>query len=161
MSDADFRPEDGHEEGAPSTGNRLMASRLRFLVGTLVAVGALIYVAFSSFESEVYFLTVAEVSDQQENIGGREFRLKGIVVPGSHMVSETALHEHWFTLHEEDETRQVFFAGALPDTFADEAEVVALGRLRDDGVFEAVEVVAKCPSRYEEAAPTATTASNP
>ena len=38
----------------------------------------------------------------------------------------------------------------MPDTFADRAELIATGRLvkRDGYVFEATDVIAKCPSTY-------------
>ncbi len=127
----------------------------RFLVGTLVAVIAIVYVAMSSFDSEVFFLTVAEAAERAEEVGQQEFRVKGNVVAESHYMREGTLNEHMFTLQEGGHQLQVFFAGALPDTFSDEAEVVALGRMRVDGVFEAEDVVAKCPSRYEEQVPTA------
>ena len=39
----------------------------------------------------------------------------------------------------------------MPDTFKDDAEVVVAGTLSEKGVFEAHEVIAKCPSKYEAA----------
>ena len=45
----------------------------------------------------------------------------------------------------------VSFTGQPPDTFKDEAEVVAHGQLRSDGGFDANQVIAKCPSKYEAA----------
>ena len=47
------------------------------------------------------------------------------------------------------------YTGILPDTFKDEAEVVLNGRLTADGNFEVAPngVMAKCPSKYEEAKP--------
>lgn len=130
----------------------------RFLAGTIVAAVAIVFVAMSAFDKEVYFLTVSEHAARAAEIGTQEFRIKGNVVEGSHYMREGTLSEHMFTLEDGGHEIQVFFAGALPDTFADEAEVVALGSMRDDGVFEAVDVVAKCPSRYEEQVPTASAA---
>lgn len=131
------------------------ASNVRFLVGAVVAAAAVAYIAMSSFDNEVYFLTVAEVSEQYDEFGDREFRLKGNVVPGSHETLGDSLSHHRFALTEGGETMTVYFEGPLPDTFSDDAEVIALGQLIGEGEFEATEVVAKCPSRYEGEVPTA------
>ena len=45
----------------------------------------------------------------------------------------------------------VDFTGIIPDTFVDDADVVVEGKRRDDGVFEATTLLAKCPSKYEAA----------
>jgi cytochrome c-type biogenesis protein CcmE len=48
-------------------------------------------------------------------------------------------------------TISVQYNGAVPDTFKDNAEVIITGALRENGVFEARDLVAKCPSKYEAA----------
>ena len=40
-----------------------------------------------------------------------------------------------------------------PDLLKDEAQAIMTGELRSDGKFYASELLLKCPSRYEEAAP--------
>ena len=126
-----------------------------FLLAALVAVAGIAFVAFSAFDSEQYYLTVPEARAQYVELGDSEFRLKGVVLPDSHMLRDGSLDEHLFVLEHDEETLEVIFAGALPDTFADEAEVVATGRFVSPTRFEAHDVVAKCPSRYEGEAPTA------
>ena len=49
----------------------------------------------------------------------------------------------------------------VPDTFKHGAEVVVTGRVRDDGTFDASELLAKCPSKYEAAEPAAPGAQHP
>lgn len=126
-----------------------------FVVGMLVAAGLVAWLAISSFDQQIYYYTVAEASPQIDDLGRRQFRLKGNVRPGSHMVRQGTLDDHRFTLVEGTSALEVVYNGPMPDTFSDDAEVVALGRLNDDGVFEATEITAKCPSRYEGNAPTA------
>lgn len=126
-----------------------------FLVGSLVIVGAIVTLAMTSFDEQIYYYTVAEAHAIQSDLGTREFRIKGNVVPGSLALREGVLNEHRFALAADGETVTVDYDGPLPDTFADDAEVIALGRFTDGGHFEAIEVIAKCPSRYEEQAPTA------
>lgn len=130
-------------------------SPLRFLVGALCAVAAVGWLTFTSFDAQVYYVTVAELQEEPERWVDREFRVKGDVLSGSHYVREGTLDEHRFVLVEDGRRLQVNFHGILPDTFTDTAEVVALGRAQADGTFLATEVMAKCASRYEESAPTA------
>lgn len=46
---------------------------------------------------------------------------------------------------------RVTYAGVVPDIFGDGTDVVVEGRLSPAGVFDASTLLAKCPSRFEEA----------
>lgn len=129
-------------------------SPLRFLIGAIIAVGAVSWLAMTSFDAQVYYVTVSELQEEPARWVDREFRVKGTVVPGSHMVREGSLDIHRFEIVDEGHHLVVNFHGIMPDTFSDDAEVVALGRAQEDGSFLATEVMAKCASRYEEGAPT-------
>ncbi|MFT6399916.1 MAG: cytochrome c-type biogenesis protein CcmE [Bradymonadia bacterium] len=126
-----------------------------FLVGALIIVAAIVVLTTSSLDDQIYYLTVSEVETSFEEMQDTEFRLKGNVVAGSLTLRDGVLSEHRFVLEADGSELIVDYSGALPDTFADDAEVIALGRMRDRTHFDAIEVVAKCPSRYEEEAPTA------
>jgi cytochrome c-type biogenesis protein CcmE len=43
--------------------------------------------------------------------------------------------------------------GAKPDLLRGEAQAIMTGKLGDDGVFYADELLLKCPTKYEEAVP--------
>ncbi len=43
----------------------------------------------------------------------------------------------------------VVYKGVKPDTFEQGESVVAEGRLGSDGVFQASNILVKCPSKYE------------
>lgn len=126
-----------------------------FVLGMLAAAAVVAWIAISSFDSQIYYYTVAEAAPRAETLQGDQFRLKGNVRPGSHLVREGTLDDHRFTLVEGTSAMTVVYDGPLPDTFSDDAEVVALGRVNEDGIFVASEITAKCPSRYEGNAPTA------
>ena len=137
----------------PATGKGL--SNVRFLVGVIAAVSAVVVLTISSLDDQVYYFTVAEAAERFPDIQDTEFRIKGNVVPASHHRPTAELNENYFALEADGRQIEVRFVGPLPDTFADNAEVIALGSMTSTDRFEAVEVIAKCPSRYEEAAPTA------
>jgi cytochrome c-type biogenesis protein CcmE len=48
---------------------------------------------------------------------------------------------------------EVVYYGVKPDLLQNEAQAIVTGRLGEDGVFYADELLLKCPSKYEEAAP--------
>jgi cytochrome c-type biogenesis protein CcmE len=55
-----------------------------------------------------------------------------------------------------DPTRQrmeVVYEGVMPDLLQNEAQAIMTGKLGADGVFVADELLLKCPTRYDEAAP--------
>ena len=55
-----------------------------------------------------------------------------------------------FVLVENDQTLNVVYTGteAPPDTFKDESQAIAEGKLGQDGVFQAKQLQAKCASKY-------------
>ena len=100
-----------------------------------------------------------------------DFKIHGFVEAGT--IKEEIVGQktkRTFILQYEGKRILVKNEGPKPDTFRDLAEVVAKGRLvQDNGeyVLEANELMAKCPSKYEEnqrtkdyAAPPPTAASN-
>ncbi len=164
-------------EGTPSpqTGS---ASRAKFLVGGLLIVAAVVYLIISSTQASAqYFLTVDEIVARGDEVLDRDLRLSGAVlgetvsydadtltlefiiahVPGDNDEIEAAggLAE---VLHEAvmDPTRTripVVYNGPKPDLLRHEAQAIMTGRLGEDGVFYADELLLKCPTRYEEAVP--------
>jgi len=104
-----------------------------------------------------YFKHVDEVIAQRTSLEGKKLQVQGYVIPGSILVKPNTL-EYRFRIQnnpiragEPGNVMNVSFKGQPPDTFKDEAEVVAHGQLRSDGGFDANQVIAKCPSKYEAA----------
>jgi cytochrome c-type biogenesis protein CcmE len=120
----------------------------KVLVPLLLIVGSVCWVAFTSLESANYFYTVDELQALGPEVKDRNLRIKGNVVPGSIRAKQKPV---LFTIEENEATLEVAYVSEepLPDLFQDRAEAVVEGRLRDDGVFEAVHLQAKCASKYE------------
>ena len=134
-----------------------MKTNRRFFVGLVGVAFVVTYLVWTGVsETMVYYLTPAELAAKvAEDPSFREMGVKvnGRVVPGSYVRSK-AEEPHRFVVRDlEDESVRfaVEFADVIPDTFKDDGEVVLEGRLRPDGVFEAVTVLTKCGSRYEAA----------
>jgi cytochrome c-type biogenesis protein CcmE len=47
----------------------------------------------------------------------------------------------------------VRYEGVMPDLLRNEAQAIMTGKLGEDGVFVAEELLLKCPTKYEEAVP--------
>ena len=127
-----------------------MSSSMKFVIGGIVVavvIGALIAVSFSGATSE--YLTVAEIKalgpDQARNS-----RVAGEIVPDSVDWSTRDLH---LTFEIEDGTGNlaISYHGPQPDMLVDAVEAVVVGKYDPSNeVFEAEELLMKCPSKYEE-----------
>ncbi|HSJ56413.1 MAG TPA: cytochrome c maturation protein CcmE [Anaerolineae bacterium] len=126
-----------------------MSSTAKFFVGGAVVVAviaALIATSFSGSTSD--YLKVAEVKalgpDQT-----RDSRVSGAIVADSVEWSTRDMH---LTFEIEDDTGQlaISYHGPQPDMLVDAVEAVAIGRYDPEAeVFEAGELLMKCPSKYE------------
>lgn len=127
-----------------------MSSKVKFLIGGLVVVAVvagLIAVSFSGSGSD--YLTISQVRalgpDQ-----ARSSRVAGAIVPDSVTWNTRELH---LTFEIEDDTGRlpISYRGPQPDMLVDAVEAVAIGKYDPAGqVFEANELLMKCPSKYEE-----------
>lgn len=153
---------------------------LKFIIGGLVIVAAIVYLIVSSLQANVqYFLTVDEVLEKQQagELSGRNIRLSGAVLGDTIQYDMDTLELSFTIVHvpadldlvdEEgglaaalhnaviDPTRsklQVVYHGARPDLLQDEAQAILTGELLATGVFEADELLLKCPTKYEGSVP--------
>lgn len=127
-----------------------MTPTAKFLVGGVfvaVVIGLLIGISFSGSTSD--YLTVAEVKALGPE-QARNSRVTGAIVPDS---VDWDTRDLLLTFEVEDETGQLSIAyhGPQPDMLVDAVEAVAIGRYDPASqVFEADELLMKCPSKYEE-----------
>ena len=129
----------------------------RFMVGLVGVAAVVTYLIWTGVsETMVYYLTPVELLERVEidptfhDVG---VKVSGQVIPGTYHRGEGELL-HIFTvkdLADETATFEVEYRDALPDTFAEDVEVVLEGQLRADGTFEAAPLLTKCGSRYEAA----------
>jgi len=130
-----------------------MKTYLRFGVLVVAIIGTLAWLAASGInESKTYYKTISEVKEMQGSALGKRVRVTGDVLPGSIKREGERVH---FTIHEKERDLQlnVVYVGKdpLPDTFRDNAQAMADGKMLQDGSFHASAIAAKCPSKYEAA----------
>ena len=113
-------------------------------VGVLVLCGAVAFV-LNAFQSNlVFFFTPTQIS-QGEAPKGRTFRAGGMVKENSLVRDGNSVR---FIITDSAQEIPVVYVGLLPDLFKEGKGVVAQGKLGEDGIFVASEVLAKHDENY-------------
>ncbi len=154
------------------------ANRAKFIIGGLLIAAAIVYLIVSSTKASAqYFLTIQEVMERGSEVVGRDLRISGAVVgdtiqydqqtltltfeaadiPGDNAEIEAqgglARVLHDAVVDPSRPRIRVVYNGVRPDLLRDEAQAIITGRLGEDGVFYADELLLKCPTKYEDAVP--------
>ncbi len=127
-----------------------MLKRKRFLIGGAVVVLAIAYLGYISFMgSATYYYAVSELADLGSSVHGENVRVNGQVAAGSveQDIKERILRFTMIDI-EGKESLPVVYQGVVPDTFKTGNDVVVEGYLNSEGVFQANNILAKCPSKY-------------
>ena len=127
---------------------------LKFGAAISLIVLTLAYLAYlGAQESKSYYVTIKELHAMGDDVYKKNLRVAGNVLPGS--IKMSGPHAD-FIIVEKDESRhiddalRVVYKGSEPppDTFKDNADALAMGVYKRDGVFYANELQAKCASKY-------------
>jgi len=152
--------------------------RTKFIFGGVLILAAVIYLIASSTQASAeYFMTVDEVKADGASAVGKSLRLSGAVLGDTiqydantltltfevaHVSGDNAEIEAQGGLAQvlfqavNDPSRQhikVVYIGPKPDLLRGEAQAIMTGKLGEDGVFHAEELLLKCPTKYEQAVP--------
>ncbi len=130
-----------------------MNNSLKFGAITVAILGVVLWLAIGGIdESKAYYKTIDEVQALDQAQLEKRLRVAGDVVPGS-IVRDGALVR--FVLMQEEHRLNVVYDGTdpLPDTFRDNAQALADGRMQPDGTFHAKRIQAKCASKYAPKTP--------
>jgi cytochrome c-type biogenesis protein CcmE len=152
------RDEDGVEvprrraqEAPSSDGTR---KGLLIVVPLLMAAAAVVALVFTGIEDNgIYAKPVDELLKNKSKFANREVKADGYLVHGSLTKRESPC-EYRFRVEKNGAEIPVSFKQcAVPDTFRDvpdmNVEVTVQGKLLADNSFEATQIIAKCPSKYE------------
>jgi cytochrome c-type biogenesis protein CcmE len=121
--------------------------RLYWVLGILAGVGIAGALALSAFQKNVMFFFDPTQVAAGEVKQGERFRLGGMVSKGSFHRQPGSL-EVSFVVTDFKNELPVKYTGVLPDLFREGQGVVAHGRMGNDGVFVADEVLAKHDEKY-------------
>jgi cytochrome c-type biogenesis protein CcmE len=125
--------------------------RFALIAAGIVVLCAAAAFVLNAFQSNlVFFFTPTQVSNG-EAPKGRTFRAGGMVKEGSLVRDNAAAgggNTVRFVITDTVHEMPVTYMGLLPDLFKEGKGVVAQGKLGDDGVFVASEVLAKHDENY-------------
>jgi len=125
---------------------------LKFLVAGGLIIGTICILMLSGIDNAVvYYYTVSEVQSKGQQLTGKGIRISGHVQPGSIRKSDDGTVVD-FEVYEKTTGKAILvtYAGLIPDTFKDNAEVVVEGVYDSrDPSFHSTTLLAKCPSKYE------------
>jgi len=153
-------------------------SQKKFIFGGVLIIAAIILLIITNTKAGAqYFLTVDEIKVRQDEIVGKDIRVSGAVlgdtieydtenlilkfevahVPGDNKEID-AQGGLAFVLHQAvnnpDANRiVVIYEGVMPDLLQNEAQAIMTGKMDENGIFHASELLLKCPTKYEEAVP--------
>ena len=121
--------------------------RMAIIATGVVLLGVAAALVLNAFQSNlVFFFSPSEVAANKAP-QGKVFRIGGMVESGSLQRAGDGLTVT-FRVTDTAKTIPVSYTGILPDLFKEGKGVVAQGRLGDNGVFSATEVLAKHDENY-------------
>ncbi|MBI1854905.1 MAG: cytochrome c maturation protein CcmE [Chloroflexi bacterium] len=151
---------------------------MKFIIGGLLILGAVVYLIVSSTQANAeYFMTVNELNAKGASVVGKNLRVSGAVVGNTIQYDPSTLTLTFEVAHVTGDNNEVeaqgglaavlqaavadpnrarikvVYVGPKPDLLKNEAQAIMTGQLGADGVFHADELLLKCPTKYQEAAP--------
>jgi cytochrome c-type biogenesis protein CcmE len=152
--------------------------RNKFLIGGLVILAAVVYLIVTSAGAGAqFFYTVDELKARGSDAIEQPVRIAGAVLGDTIQYDTDTLTLTFTIVHMPADTQlinddgglaaaldeavadssrnrlDVVYVGVKPDLLKNAAEAILTGRLGEDGVFRANELLLRCPTRYEEALP--------
>jgi len=119
-----------------------------YLIGLMVGgIAVATVLALKAFDDNLMFFFAPSEVVAGKAPTGHPFRIGGLVMNDSVKRQKDGLTVD-FRLTDYDKSVTVQYTGILPDLFREGQGIVALGQLREDGVFVASEVLAKHDENY-------------
>lgn len=113
----------------------------------LILVGYLIWSSFATASQKN--ISVKELAENTEKYKDTQIRLTGKVAPGTIKKEGKTIE---FQITEGGSSFKVVYKGGVPNSFQDNADVIADGEISEDGsYFKAKSLIVKCPSKYSAA----------
>ena len=121
--------------------------RIALIIGGLAILGLVVALVLNAFQSNlVFFFTPTQVA-AGEAPRGKSFRIGGLVKEGSIKREPDGVTMR-FVVTNTEKDMIVAYKGILPDLFKEGKGAVAQGKLGEDGIFIASEVLAKHDENY-------------
>jgi len=121
--------------------------KIALIAASVGALSVAVLLVLNVFQSNlVFFFTPTQVAANEAPIG-RSFRIGGLVEEGS-VQRESDGTTINFAITDTSQVIKVAYQGILPDLFKEGKGVVAQGKIAENGIFYADEVLAKHDENY-------------
>ena len=113
----------------------------------LVLLSGLFFMFIKTFNDNLLFYRSPSQITETEFPENYVFRVGGVVLDGSLVKSKNTMNVK-FSITDYEKSLPISYTGILPDLFREGQGVVIRGKLGDDGIFYAEEVLAKHDETY-------------
>jgi len=121
----------------------------KYLIGGAIVLLAVIYLLYLSFGSSVsYYVTISEFYDRIIELEDTNIRVAGVITENS-IEWDAEEVELKFIITEGGKNMPIVYNGAQPAGFKAGSNLLVEGKYGSDGVFQATQLILKCPSKYE------------
>jgi cytochrome c-type biogenesis protein CcmE len=121
--------------------------RLAWIIILLLGVGAAVALGLVAFNANIQLFFLPSQIAAGEAPKGQVIRVGGLVEKNSVQRATDSLKIHFYVT-DNKKTVPVKYEGILPDLFREGQGIVAIGKLQDDGSFNATEILAKHDENY-------------
>ena len=121
--------------------------RIYYISFILVLLSLLFFMFIKTFNDNLLFYRSPSQVTNSEFPDNYVFRVGGVVLDGSLIKSKDTMNVK-FAITDYEQNLDITYTGILPDLFREGQGVVIRGKLGDDGIFYAEEVLAKHDETY-------------
>ena len=126
---------------------------LSFLLAGIAILGAVLYLVYANTQANAaYYMTIPELK-RCTTCATQSIRVAGIVQAGSIQRNDPQQMIK-FSMMDGQQTLPVVYRGVVPDIFRPGIQVVVEGHYNGQDDFQALTLLAKCPSKFQSATPT-------
>jgi cytochrome c-type biogenesis protein CcmE len=125
---------------------------IKIAISSGVAGVAIFVMAYSISRSSGVYMKVDQLVKESSRWKGKEIWVGGQLVDGSHKyrrIQGSAAERHRFEVEWKGARIAVEYTGSVPSGFIPGQQITLKGRLMKAGLFKAVQVTTKCPSKYK------------
>ena len=127
--------------------------KFKFVVGGVVILLAMAFLIYQGVRAGgAYYITLAEMVARGDAIVGDMVRVEAVVDKESVEYDTRNIVLRFDMVDDQGNRMPVVYHDVMPDLFMKSTSVIVEGRVNENGVFEASNILVKCPSKYEEAA---------
>lgn len=130
-----------------------MKNIVKYIVAFAVIALALGYFVITGLSGEkLYYKEVSELINKPDEYNGKGLKVSGNVTHDNFTVNKFQQYASFMITDPAGAVMSVEYRGVIPDAFEQGAAVVVEGTYnKDENLFTARRMMAKCPSKYEAA----------